>query len=221
MTTSLSTIGGQAQAMRFNAACPAPQYVVPPDSSWLVHYPGAAKYRKLFKTMLDFYPDAVERWDDLSLPEHEREAARQQHVANRQAVEEASAEVEDWRQKNVERVSVKRSEDRAKMIPEALALLDTLEGMLQEDATAHRIVASFRNDHRAKRDVAVNVGHCKIAGGESLSNLRRGIESFIAKPVKEEVTPLEFHQRRERGEDVSNLKINHSKAGWFPRGSYE
>lgn len=217
MSYTTPSVGATGLALRFAAACPKPGYRLPLSACWLPFYPGWDRLREVTEKHDAELPLAIETWSDLSLPESEREAARLGYLALRDEVEAETVLAENWRKENVQRLRDELREHRAKRVEKALAALLRLENILQDEAFETRVVATISNDHRTKRDAGI--GKPKIAGGESLSNLRRGIEALLPKPEVELVSPVEFRRLQEEGADMSGYRITFGKL--LPRGSYD
>jgi hypothetical protein len=93
-----------------------------------------------------------------------------------------------WRAENVERVTAEVRQRQTERAQAALALVDQVQSVLQDIADEGFALNFFRNDHPIKRDTKL-MSAKRIPGGESLPNLRTGIESLLPQPEPRTVSP--------------------------------
>jgi hypothetical protein len=147
----------------------------------------------------------------------EREAAFSKLRATQEAMAKSSAEVEAWLNDNIEA----KLEEHAAAIPgeveEALGHIAAAEAIGAQIATRQQVLSIARNRDGRRR--WSSLARLKLPGAESLHNARVGFEALLPKPPIEYVPQAEYRRRRDAGQDMSLIRINHSPGGLMSRAS--
>jgi hypothetical protein len=198
------------------------RYRIPASAGWLSRFAPKARrdaYVKQAARVEEARELSTVRNADPRVSDADKHAAKVALLDELSKMEELSDGLVAWREANVELVSDEVRARRIEIATLALATLDDLEVLLREEAETARALALFRNDHPAKRDASVSSSkRLRIAGGDSLSNLRRGLEALLPKDPVELVSSAEYRRREEVGEDVSGLRISFGRLGSAPTG---
>ena len=201
--------GSQARALAFHRELgPLEGKGTKSHAAWLRFAPKAKRdaHRSAEQKAELAFEDGAALHADPAASQAEREASRVAYLQARGKHVELSDDLEGWRLQNRQAVEDGVRAKRIERAENVLARLDDVEAELREIAEDDVALARFRNDHAAGRNAPAPKS-VRIAGGESLSNLRRGVEALLPKPERVLVSPVAMEALR-RGEGVKDVDGN-------------
>ena len=213
--STLVDVGQQERAIAFRRTLQDARLgeTISPSASWLDFYPHANALRSAAQKAELAFVGGADLHSDPTATQADKDAARLTYLEAHAKYVAQSEQAEAWRAANLEALSEELAAKRAEDVELVLAKLDDVESVLQEIALRDLAFSRMRNDHRAKRDAPVGSRQVRIAGEESLHNLRTGIASLLPLEPVELVSQAEYRRRRDAGEDTSRVRITHSPGG--------